>query len=115
MKFAILIHGDEKAEAARSEAEHQRIMAGHIKFNSEMRAAGKMLGGERLRPESESTRLRLKGGQRQITDGPFAETKEALGGFYLVDCASREEAIELASRVVLHEHGFVEVRPVWVM
>ena len=115
MKFMLLIHGDEKAEAKRTEAEMQRIMGGHMKVAGDLRAAGKLAGGHRLRPESEAVRLRLKGGQRQVTDGPFAETKEALGGFYLVECASSEEAVEVASKLLLHENGFVEVRPVWEM
>src|SRR5262245_15686289 len=115
MKFMLLIHGDEKAEATRSEAEMQRIVGGHMRFAGDMRAAGKMVGGERLRPEAEAVRLRLKAGKRQVIDGPFAETKEGLGGFYLIECASREEAVELAAKVLLHEDGFVEVRPVWQM
>ena len=67
MKFMILVHGNEKVEAARSEAETQRIMGGHMKFAGEMRAAGKMTGGDRLRPESEAVRLPPQGGQRQVT------------------------------------------------
>jgi hypothetical protein len=115
MKFVLLIHGDEKAQAKRTEAEMQRIMGGHMKFAGDLQAAGKLAAVHRLRPESEAVRLRLKSGQRQVTDGPFAETKEALGGFYLVECASSEEAVELASKLLMHEDGFVEVRPVWDM
>jgi hypothetical protein len=115
MKFILLIHGDEKAQAKRTEAEMQRIVGGHMKFADDLRAAGKMIGGERLRPETEAVRLRLKSGRRQVIDGPFAETKEVLGGFYLIECDSREEAVELASRLLLHDNGFVEVRPVWNM
>jgi len=115
MKFILLIYGDERAEAKRTEGEMQRIMGEHKKLAADLRAAGKMLGGERLRPENQAVRLQLRGGQRRAVDGPFAETKEALGGFYLVECASREEAVELASRVLLHEDGFVEVRPIWEM
>jgi hypothetical protein len=115
MKFVLLIHGDDKVQAQRTEAETQRIMGGHMKLAGDLRAAGKLIGAERLRPEREAVRLRLKGGQRQVIDGPFAETKEVLGGFYLIECASTEEAVELASRLLFSENVFVEVRPVWDM
>ena len=71
--------------------------------------------GERLRPDSDASRVRLKAGQRQIMDGPFAETKEALGGFYLIECDTKEEAVEWAKKIPLREGGFVEVRPIWQM
>jgi len=70
---------------------------------------------ERLRPEDEASRVRVKAGQRQVMDGPFAETKEVLGGFYLLECASKEEALEWAKKVPIREGGYVDVRPVWHM
>jgi hypothetical protein len=115
MRYMLLICGDEKAEAAVPEAEMAAIVQGHRRFAEELRAAGKMVIGERLRPEAEASRIRLKAGQRQVTDGPFAETKEALGGFYLIECAGREEALEWAQKIPLRSGGFVEVRPVWQM
>jgi hypothetical protein len=115
MKFMLLIHGDERAQAKRTEAETQRVVEAHMAFARDLRAAGKMLASERLRPEANGVRIRLKAGERQVVDGPFAETKEVVGGFYLIECASREEAVELASSVVLSDSGFVEVRPVWEM
>jgi hypothetical protein len=115
MKFILLINGNEQAEGRRSEAEMKQVVGGHMKVAQDLRAAGKMVSAERLRPQAEATRIRLKGGQPQLTDGPFAETKEVIGGFYLIDCASKAEAIEWASRLPLHDEGFIEVRPVWEM
>jgi len=115
MKFILMIHGNESAEARRSEAEMKQVVGQHMRVAQELRAAGKMVHGERLRGQAEATRLRTKAGQIQLTDGPFAETKEVVGGFYLIDCASKAEAIEWASKLPINEEGFIEVRPVWEM
>jgi hypothetical protein len=115
MRYMLLICANEKAEAAVPEAEMSTIVQGHMRFAEELRAAGKMVMGERLRPESAASRIRLEAGQRQVTDGPFAETKEALGGFYLIECDTKEEALEWAKKVPLGEGGFIDVRPVWAM
>jgi hypothetical protein len=115
MKFILMIHGNEGAEGRRTEAETKQIVGQHMKVAQELQAAGKMVHGERLRPQAEATRLRTKAGQHQLTDGPFAETKEVVGGFYLIDCASKAEAIEWAKKLPLREEGFIEVRPIWEM
>lgn len=115
MKFMLLITSAEGSEAKLSAAEREAMLAGHMKFGAEAGAAGKMVGGERLRPESEATRLRLKGSQRQVVDGPFAETKEGLGGFYILECADKAEAIEWAWKLPHREGMSVEVRPIWPM
>ena len=115
MKFMLMIHGSEQADGRRTEAEVKQIVGQHMKVAQDLRAAGKMVHGERLRPQAEATRLRTKAGQIQLTDGPFAETKEVVGGFYLIDCASKAEAIEWASKLPIGEEGFIEVRPVWEM
>jgi hypothetical protein len=91
------------------------MIQGHIRFGDELRAKGKMVAADRLRPDSDASRVRLKAGQRQVMDGPFAETKEALGGFYLIESDTKEEAIEWAKKIPLGEGGFVDVRPVWEM
>ena len=115
MKFILMIHGNEGAEARRTESEMKQIVGQHMKVAQELRAAGKMIHGERLRPQAEATRIRAKAGQPQLTDGPFAESKEVVGGFYLIDCASKAEAVEWASKLPISEEGFIEVRPVWEM
>ena len=115
MKFMLMIHGSEQADERHTEAEVKQIVGQHMKVAQDLRAAGKMVHGERLRPQAEATRLRTKAGQIQLTDGPFAETKEVVGGFYLIDCASKAEAIEWASKLPIREGGFIEVRPIWEM
>ena len=72
-------------------------------------------GGERLRPTTDATTVRVRDGEVLTSDGPFAETKEQMGGFYLVDCADLDEAIEIASKIPGARHGSIEVRPIWEM
>ena len=115
MRYMLLIGSDDKAETPPPRAEMDAIMQGHRRFGEELHASGKMVVGERLRPDSEASRVRLKAGQRQVMDGPFAETKEALGGFYLIECETRQEAVEWAKKIPLREGGFVDVRPIWPM
>jgi hypothetical protein len=114
MRYLLLI-GSDKAAAPPPQSEMGAIVQGHVQVADDLRKAGKMVVGERLRPDGEGSRVRVKAGQRQVMDGPFTETKEALGGFYLIECDSREEAVEWAKRLPLREGGFVEVRPVWAM
>jgi hypothetical protein len=115
MRYMLLIGSDDKAQAPAPRAEMESLVQGHVRFAEKLRAAGKYVVGERLRPDAEASRVRLKAGQRQIIDGPFAETKEALGGFYLIECDTREEAVDWAKQIPLREGGFVEVRPIWHM
>jgi hypothetical protein len=115
MRYMLLIGSDDKTQPAPSKAEMETIVQGHGRFAQEVHAAGKMVVGERLRPDSEASRIRVKAGHQQVMDGPFAETKEALGGFYLIECDTRQEAIEWAKKIPLREGGFIDVRPVWPM
>ena len=114
MRYMLLISSGKNAPAP-TPAEGQAMVQGHVKFAGALRAAGKLVVADRLRPDSDGARVRLKAGQPQVTDGPFTETKEALGGYYLVECDSKDEAIEWAKKVPLREGGFVEVRPIWQM
>jgi len=113
MRYLLLIGGTDK-NAPPSPPDSTMLQA-FMKFSEEARNAGKTVVSERLRPEDEASRVRVKAGQRQVTDGPFAETKEVLGGFYLLECASKEEALEWAKKVPIREGGYVDVRPVWHM
>jgi len=112
MRYMLLVCADEKTQAAVPPAEMSAIVQGHRRFAEELRASGKMVVGERLRPDAEASRVRLKAGQRQVTDGPFAETKEQLAGFYLVEAKDLNEAIQLAARIPPARFGSIEVRPV---
>jgi hypothetical protein len=115
MRYLLLICSNDKGEAPPAKAEMEAMVQGHGRFAQELNAAGKMVHGERLRPDSDGSRVRFKAGQRQVVDGPFTETKEALGGFYLIECDTKEEAVDWAKKVPLREGGFIEVRPIWPM
>ena len=82
-------------------------------FSQEVRDAGKFVAGDRLKPTSTASSVRVRDGELEVTDGPFAETKEQLGGFYILDCADLDEAIAYARKIPAAEHGSIEVRPVW--
>jgi hypothetical protein len=115
MRYLLMIGSDEKDTAPPPKADMEAMVQGHARFAEELRKSGKMVHGERLRPEADASRVRVKAGQRQVMDGPFAETKEALGGFYLVECDTRQEALEWAKKIPLREGGFIDVRPIWPM
>ncbi len=115
MRYMLLICSDDKAAPPTPRAEMEAIVQGHRRFADEVQAAGKMVVGERLRPDGDASRIRVKAGHRQVMDGPFTETKEALGGFYLIECDTKQEAVEWAKKIPLREGGFIEVRPIWQM
>ena len=115
MRYMLLICSDDKNAPPAPRAEMEAIIQGHRRFSDELEATGKMVVGERLRPDGDASRIRLKAGQRQVTDGPFTETKEVLGGFYLIDCDTKTEAVEWAKKIPLREGGYVEERPIWPM
>ena len=114
MKFLLMIFDDHAAWATVGPAEMDAVMKAHDRLQADLRAQGKWIGCERLRPGVEAATLRMRGAQHVVSDGPFTETKEVMGGYYLIDCASREEAIEWAKRLPLSEgRSSVEVRPIW--
>jgi hypothetical protein len=82
-------------------------------FGQEVRDAGKFVAAGRLRPTSTASSVRVRDGQLEVTDGPFAETKEQLGGYYLLECDDLDEAIAYARKIPASEHGSIEVRPIW--
>jgi len=115
MRYALLTCTDESAEAAFSPEELQAQFNGYMKFGEDMTAKGVLTGGERLRPTPEATTVRVRDGETLTTDGPFAETKEQIAGFYLVDCKDLDEAIAVAAQIPGATHGSIEVRPIWEM
>ena len=112
MKYMLLIHDDEKAWGKLSDAERQKIYAEYGAFSAELRAAGQYLAGSQLQPTSTATSVRLRDGKRLVTDGPFAETREQLGGYYLVEAKDLNEAIQVASKIPAARNGSIEVRPI---
>ena len=113
MRYALLICTDENAMLAASPEETAAMMAGYDAFNEEMGRRGVLEGGERLRPTTDATTVRVVDGDVVVSDGPFAETKEQMGGFYLVECEDLDQAVEVASKLPAAHHGTVEVRPIW--
>jgi hypothetical protein len=115
MRYALLIAADESAVAASSPEEGQAVLAEYMKFGEEMTKRGVLQGGERLRPTTDATTVQVRNGEVVTSDGPFAETKEQIGGFFLVDCKDLDEAIEVAAKIPGARLGTIEVRPVWEM
>ena len=112
MHYALLICVDEALLTP--EGSEERTKAFNA-FQDEMTARGVLLGGERLMPTPSATTVQVRQGDLVIADGPFAETKEQIAGFYLVDCKDLDEAIEVASKIPAAQWGSIEVRPLWDM
>jgi hypothetical protein len=108
MKFLFLVRGDEDGEAGLTPDERRTIVGEHMAFATMLRERGAHVAGEALEDRGSAAVVR-PGQEPLVTDGPFAETKEALGGFYVVDCASRDEALELAAQVPQSPGVTVEV------
>jgi hypothetical protein len=114
MKYLLSIYTDEVAEAKASPEQMQAVMGAYYAFTNEVKEKGVYAGGEALHPTTSATTVRVRGGKTTTTDGPFAETKEQLGGYYLLDCKDLDEAIEFAAKIPGAAHGSVEVRPIMV-
>ena len=112
MRYALLIYTTEPTEAPPEEA-MKLEMAAYDAFGREVRERGAFLGGEALQGTQSATTVQVRDGRTVTTDGPFAETKEALGGFYLVEARDLDEAIKIASMIPAAKHGSIEVRPIW--
>ena len=112
MKYMLLICRDEPSWDKLSPAERQKIYADTRELSEELTSRGQYLGGFPLHPSSSATSVRVRDGKRVVTDGPFAETREQLGGYMIVDVKDLDEAIALAARVPLARTSTVEVRPV---
>jgi len=115
MKYACLIYSTESDPAANPEPGSEAwgpIMEGYQRFGAEAEAAGVMITGEPLHPTSSATSVQVRNGETITTDGPFAETKEQLGGFYLLECENLDQALEWAAKIPHAASGTIEVRPV---
>jgi hypothetical protein len=112
MQYLIVISSDEKAEAKATVEQQKEVQAAYMKYTDELKTGGVLRGGEGLEPTSKGARVIFKEGRRIVTDGPFAEAKEVVGGYYLIEVKSKEDAIEWASKCPGAHHGGVEVREV---
>jgi hypothetical protein len=115
MRYLLMICVDESAVGARSPEEASAVKADFEAFGEDMGRRGVLLGGDRLRPTADATTVQVRDGEVLVADGPFAETKEQIGGYCLVDCKDLDEAIEVASKIPGARDGTVEVRPIWEM
>ena len=113
MKYLCLIYDDEKSMAARPKSESEAFMGEYMAYSEAIKQSGHYIAGQALQPVPTATTLRIRGGKLSTTDGPFAETKEQLGGFYLIEARDLNDAIQVASRIPSARSGSIEVRPVW--
>ncbi|HLG71676.1 MAG TPA: YciI family protein [Chloroflexota bacterium] len=112
-KYAALIYGTEGEPRERSDPESQKVWQAYMAYTEDVQKSGILRGGEGLMPTATATTVRVKDGQVLTTDGPFAETKEQLGGFYLFECKDLDEAIAWAARIPgCQWGGSIELRPV---
>ena len=112
MKYMLLVHHDEESFAKRSEAERQHMLSKSVQLANQLHTSGQYLSAAPLHPTSETICVRVRNGKPLVTDGPFAETREQLGGYFLIDAKDLAEAIDIAARIPGARIGTVEVRPV---
>jgi len=112
MKYLLLIYQNEKQWTAHSEAEVQKIYQEYGQLRQELTASGQWVGGSQLHPIATASTVRVRDGKELITDGPFAETHEQLGGYFLIEAKNLDEALAVAVRIPSAREGTIEVRPI---
>lgn len=115
MQYMLLIYRDEAAHQAASPQQVRETTAAYGAYTKAMRDSGAFVAGDRLRPPSDATTVRLVDGRNKVLNGPFAETKEQLGGYYLIEVPDLDAALTWAARCPGAQQGAIEVRPVWTM
>ena len=111
MQYMLLIYGDEKSWHSMPKAEITKVLQAYESYSKELAASGALRGGSELAPIASATTVRVRNGKAMTTDGPFAETKEQLGGYYLIDVANLDEAIKWAAKIPSAQGGSIEIRP----
>lgn len=114
MKYLCLIYDEEKTLAGMSKADSDAFMGEYFAFTETIKKSGHYVGGEALKPVHTATTVRVRNGRMATTDGPFAETKEQLGGYYMIEANDLNEALQIAARIPSARTGSVEVRPIEV-
>jgi len=112
MKYLCLIYDEEKKLHSMTKSEMDGLMGEYFAFTKAIQESGHLLGGNDLQPVQNATTVRVRGGRVSTTDGPFAETKEQLGGYYLIEAGDLNEAIQIAARIPSARIGSIEVRPI---
>ena len=115
MRYLLMICNDESAQEALGADEQAEVLTRYMAFGEEMTQRDVLRDGARLRPTSDATTVRVRADEVLTSDGPFTETKEQIGGYYLVDCGNLDEAIEVAAKIPAAGDGSIEVRPIWEM
>jgi len=115
MKYLLLIYANEASLLNRPKSALEEVHVAYGAYTEAMTKAGVIVGGERLRPTASASTVRVADGKTKVLDGPYAETKEQLGGYYMIDVPDLDAAISWASRCPGASHGTIEVRPVWPM
>jgi hypothetical protein len=113
MQYLLMLYGDESGWGKMSKAEQERGVAAYGAYTEALKGAGVLLGSNRLAPSATATRVTMKDGKTQVLDGPYADTKEQLGGYYLIEAPNLDAALEWAARCPGAGHGIVEVRAQW--
>ena len=112
MKYLLLIYENESVAAGMAEADQGKIWNEYMTYTEDIKKKGQHIAGEALQPIATATTVRVKDGKTVSTDGPFAETREQLGGYYLIDASDLDEAIDIAARIPGGRWGTIEIRPV---
>ena len=115
MQYLLMIYGNEAGMQAASKDQVTQMSAAYMAYTEAMKQAGVIHGGERLRPTSEATTVRVKNGKTEVLDGPYADTKEQLGGFFTIDVPDLDAALAWAAKCPGASMGTMEVRPIWPM
>jgi hypothetical protein len=115
MRFILLIYANEADWETKSPAEKEAVMRDHATLDADLQKAGKYGACDALQSTRTATSVRIRNGRTLVTDGPFAETKEQLGGFYVIDAQDLDDAIAIAQRIPPAKWGTIEVRPIWEM
>jgi hypothetical protein len=115
MKYLLMIYGDEAKMPMPADGEATRMSPAYVAYAEAMQKAGVLLGGERLRPTATATTVRVANGRTQVLNGPYADTKEQLGGYFMIEADDLDAALAWAARCPAASSGAVEVRPIWPM
>jgi hypothetical protein len=115
MQYLLMLYVNENGWTSLTKAQQEEGVAAYSAYTQALKKAGALVGADRLKPSSAATTVRISNGKQQVLDGPYADTKEQLGGYYLVDVPDLDAALSWAARCPAASHGIVEVRPVWTM
>ena len=115
MQYLVMIYASEAEEAKMTPSDTGKILQAYGAYTEALKKSGVMLGSNRLRPTSDATSVRVKNGKTEVLNGPYADTREQLGGYYLIDVPDLDAALSWAARCPSSSYGTIEVRPIWTM